>query len=200
MSQRHGNLQKYDNPNPVQRYLINRFLRIVRDEIASLSVSSVLDVGCAEGFVSRYLLNAEPQQLEIVGGDLDLAALHRGMALVPTMRFLSLDIHRLPFPTGRFDLVMATEVLEHLPDPKAALRELRRVTARYCLLSVPHEPWFRALNFLRGKHLRSWGNDPDHLQNWTGRQFAALVSQEFEFIASKSAFPWSIVVGRKRGG
>jgi SAM-dependent methyltransferase len=197
MNRRHGNLQKYENPNPVQRYLIKRFLRIVRGEIASLSVSSILDVGCAEGFVSRALLEKERWQWEIVGGDLDLAALRRGMTSVPALRFLSLDIHALPFPAGCFDLVMATEVLEHLTNPKVALRELRRVTARYCLLSVPLEPWFRALNFLRGKHWPSWGNDPEHLQNWTGRQFTALVSREFEIVVSRDAFPWWIVVGQR---
>ena len=35
-------------------------------------------------------------------------------------------IEHLPFPDGAFDLILATDVLEHLRDDRAALRELRR--------------------------------------------------------------------------
>lgn len=37
------------------------------------------------------------------------------------------DAHRLPFPDGAFDRIIASEVLEHLPDDAAAIRELARV-------------------------------------------------------------------------
>jgi len=37
------------------------------------------------------------------------------------------DVAKLPFRAGSFDLLLCTEVLEHVPDPDAALAELRRV-------------------------------------------------------------------------
>jgi SAM-dependent methyltransferase len=37
------------------------------------------------------------------------------------------DVQSLPFPDGAFDAVKATEILEHVPDPAAALAECRRV-------------------------------------------------------------------------
>ena len=47
------------------------------------------------------------------------------------------DLAALPFEDGAFDLVLSTEVLEHLPDPRVVLRELGRVCAGHLFLTVP---------------------------------------------------------------
>jgi len=48
-------------------------------------------------------------------------------------------------------------VLEHLPEPSTALREAARVTRRWCIFSVPHEPIWRVLNMARGAILAGVG-------------------------------------------
>jgi SAM-dependent methyltransferase len=52
-------------------------------------------------------------------------------------------IEHLEFPDGAFDLILATDVLEHLRDDRAALRELRRVAApgATLLVTVPAYRW-----------------------------------------------------------
>jgi SAM-dependent methyltransferase len=52
---------------------------------------------------------------------------------------LQLDITALALPDDAYDAVLCSHVLEHVPDDRAALRELRRVTAAYgwCLVMVP---------------------------------------------------------------
>jgi SAM-dependent methyltransferase len=52
-------------------------------------------------------------------------------------------IEHLEFPNGAFDLILATDVLEHLRDDRAALRELRRVAApgANLLCTVPAYRW-----------------------------------------------------------
>jgi SAM-dependent methyltransferase len=67
------------------------------------------------------------------------------------------DITAIPEPNGAFDAVMCTEVLEHVPDPIAALRELTRLvrpgghlilTAPFC--SLTHQaPYHFATGFSR---------------------------------------------------
>ena len=49
----------------------------------------------------------------------------------------------LPYGDSEFDLLLATDVLEHVDDDRAALRELRRVAAPGALLlvTVPAHPW-----------------------------------------------------------
>ena len=47
--------------------------------------------------------------------------------------------HALPFKDGAFDIVLCTEVLEHVPDPAAVLHEIRRVLSRngHLILTTP---------------------------------------------------------------
>lgn len=194
---KHGNLQKYKNPNPAQQWLLRRFLQQATRLTALLNARTILDAGCAEGFVSCHLRQQWSVQASFWGVDLDGDALTRGWTVTPWMHRSRATVLALPFGDAQFDLVLCNEVLEHLLEPAAALRELRRVTRAHVLLSVPHEPWFRLLNALRGKHLRAWGNDPEHVQNWTGRQFARFVAREFVVLEQASAFPWSLLLCRK---
>ena len=108
------------------------------------------------------------------------------------------NIHCLPFPDDSFPLVTCLEVLEHLPDSTAGLQELARVSSEYVLLSVPHEPFFKGGNLLRGKHLRAFGNDPEHLHNYSGRSFRQMAESVVDIIWHGYAFPWQIALTRKR--
>ena len=64
------------------------------------------------------------------------------------MRGAFADVARLPFPDGTFDLVLGIEVLEHVPDPRAALRRSGAVATVTFVLSVPREPIWRIANVL----------------------------------------------------
>jgi SAM-dependent methyltransferase len=133
----------------------------------------VLEVGCGEGIVIQHLTRRHPR-LRVDGIELDPAALARARARCPEARLLRGDGYALPVRAGSYDLVRCLEVLEHLQDPGRALDEILRVTRRGCLLSVPHEPFFRLGNLLRGKNLTRLGNPTDHVQlsarpgSWSG--------------------------------
>ena len=212
MSQNYGNLQKYLNPNPLQRYLVRRFHRRIASLLKATGAERMLDAGCGEGFVISYLLQGN-DGLTITGIDCSLEAIEIARLMMqpvlseacPELRrrveggvFFDVgDLREMPYDDDSFDLVMCLEVLEHLPDPHRGLCELRRVTSAHCLVSVPHEPFFRATNFLRGKHVPAWGRDPEHLQHWTAGQFRRLVEQYFEIERFVYSFPWVIALGRK---
>jgi ubiquinone/menaquinone biosynthesis C-methylase UbiE len=197
VNQDYGNLQKHLNPNPVQRYLLRRFHRQIASLLKATGAEKILDAGCGEGFVVSYLLQGN-DRLAITGIDCSPQAIEMARQMVPGVLFDVGDLREMPYGDDSFDLVMCLEVLEHLPDPHKGLRELRRVTSTHCLVSVPHEPFFRATNFLRGKHVPAWGRDPEHLQHWTDRQFRRLVQQYLEIERFVYSFPWLIALGRKR--
>jgi ubiquinone/menaquinone biosynthesis C-methylase UbiE len=85
----------------------------------------VLEAGCGR---TTRLLALRGRISELVGVDLDEAAGRENEALD---RFLLSDLCKpLPFDDEYFDVVYANFVVEHLPVPKAAFREWRRVLRR----------------------------------------------------------------------
>jgi SAM-dependent methyltransferase len=195
---RYGNQQKHLNPNPLQRLLLDRFHQKILKLVQQTGATRLLDAGCGEGFVMAYF---QQRQLPVVavGGDFDFEALLWGQTYIRHgCSLANFNIHHLPFPDNHFPLVICLEVLEHLPDSRAGLLELARISSQYVLLSVPHEPFFRGANFLRGKHLRDFGNDPEHLHNYTGRSFREMVNGVVDIVWHGYAFPWQIALTRKR--
>jgi SAM-dependent methyltransferase len=195
----HGNLQKHLNPNPIQRWLLNRFHRRILELVGTTDARRILDAGCGEGFVMCELRESGIQ-VPMIGVDFSSVALAWNQAYQMARSPLSAaDIRHLPFRDDSFDLVLCLEVLEHLPDSALGLRELLRVSQDYVLVSVPHEPFFRAMNFLRGRHMPALGNDPDHLHNYSGRVFRRLVAAHADLVWHGYSFPWQIAMARWAG-
>jgi hypothetical protein len=185
----HGNLQKHLNANRAQQFLIDRFHRQIVDLVRANGRFPPARLRLRRGVCSR-LPAPERSKGNGRGADLRPEAIRWAKAnLLPDLNGTAADIHRLPFAANSFPLVMSLEVLEHIPDSGLGLRELLRVSSRYILVSVPHEPFFRGANFLRGKHLARWGNDPEHLHNYNGRGFRQLVESQARIISIALPFP-----------
>jgi SAM-dependent methyltransferase len=194
---RYGNLQKYLNPNPVQRWLLRRFYQRVVELVGTTDARQILDVGCGEGFTLK-ILRESGVKAAMVGVDYSLTALAWSVANGVAQSPLNVaDVQHLPFRDNSFDLVLCLEVLEHLPDSGVGLGELLRVSRDCVVLSVPHEPFFRGANFLRGKHLRALGNDPEHLHTYSGRAFRQLAAEQASVVWHGYRFPWQIALARK---
>ncbi|TAL55686.1 MAG: SAM-dependent methyltransferase [Nanoarchaeota archaeon] len=60
----------------------------------------------------------------------------------PKKGIIKQDVQKLTFKNNSFDIVTCFEVLEHVPDPVRAMKELQRVSKHRLLISVPNDPWF----------------------------------------------------------
>ena len=107
----------------------------ITQELIPEGVTSVLDVGCGDGAVTNSLVD---DGLEVTGIDASKVALSyfRGKSIVG-------DIEKLPFANDSFDVVISTEVLEHLPPKKGdlVLAELERVARKAIILSTPYSEY-----------------------------------------------------------
>ncbi len=184
-----NNSKKYESRNPLQRFLIRRFLEKTADLLKNLPPGPVLEAGCGEGYVLDYLSRNSLEGRKLTGADLDESALKAAAARLAGVDLRRASVYSLPFTAKAFECVLLLEVLEHLERPEEALKEAARV-GRSALISVPHEPWFQTANFLRGKNLRRLGNDPEHIQHWGTASFRRLLAPYGEIRAFSAPFPW----------
>ncbi|MGH9112071.1 MAG: class I SAM-dependent methyltransferase [Acidimicrobiales bacterium] len=187
---------KYRSKNPIERRLMAGFFAALAASLPRRPPETVLEVGVGEGEVSTTLRSLYPDA-HIVGVDLFdemLAVEWRARDLVGVYA----DITHLPFPSKTFDLVMAIEVLEHVPFPAAAMAELARLSRGQLVLSVPREPIWRVANMARGKYLADLGNTPGHVQHWSRRGFTELVGAQLDVVKVSTPFPWTMVGARTR--
>jgi ubiquinone/menaquinone biosynthesis C-methylase UbiE len=93
--------------------------------------TSLLDVGCGPGTITLdFAARVTPSR--VVGIDaapaaIDAANAEREAQGSTNVEFRTADIYALDFDDDTFDIVHAHQVLQHLPDPVGALREMRRV-------------------------------------------------------------------------
>ena len=144
----------------------------------------LLDVGCGPGSITRGLAERlAPGQ--VVGLDLSretLAAAREDAAArgLENLQYEEGSVYQLPFPDAAFDVAYAHQVLQHLREPGAALREMLRVVRSGGLVAVrevdwgtaaywPPDPW---IDRFVEVHLKTWyrnGGEPR-----MGRQLRAL--------------------------
>jgi ubiquinone/menaquinone biosynthesis C-methylase UbiE len=185
---------KYGSKNPIERRLVTGFLARLDRMLDGSFPTRILEVGVGEGEVAGRVRERFPDA-SLVGLDLP----SDNLALQWQTRDVSAcfgDVAHLPFPDATFDLVLAIEVLEHVEDPPAALREIRRVATRDVVLSVPNEPLWRVANMARGKYLGALGNTPGHIQHWSTRAFVRLVQDYFDVSEVSSPVPWTVLQAR----
>ena len=188
---------KYGSTNPLVRRLMAGFQRDMLALLERAGPGTILDVGCGEGVLTESFAK-RLESGRVVGIDLDDPKLRSEWAARarPNLDFEVAAADVLPFANGEFEAVTAMEVLEHVPDPDAVLREMARVSSAWLLVSVPREPVWRALNMARGAYLRSLGNTPGHLNHWSKRAIASLLGRHGEIVELRSPFPWTMALVR----
>jgi SAM-dependent methyltransferase len=186
-----NNYDKYGSTNPIERRMMTGFFDCLDTMLAGLNPNTVVEVGAGEGRVTERLVERFPDAT-VIGLDLLDDDLAGDWAELGVPMFFG-DATRLPFADESIDLVVGLEVLEHIPDPGPALREIARVCASTVVFSVPREPIWRIGNMARGRYLRDLGNTPGHVNHWSARAFERFVGTQFDVCASARPLPWTMV-------
>jgi SAM-dependent methyltransferase len=198
MASTHGNKQKHESRNPIQRALVGNFKREAVRLARLVAPRSILEVGCGEGYMLEALADAD-LGVELHGVDISGTAIEDARARLAGRAQLDVvDARDLARDGRQFDMVVMVEVLEHIEQPGEILPILEQLSRKHLLLSVPWEPFFRGLNFLRGKHLGAWGNDPEHVNHWGRRGFLEFIGDRFEIVETPMVFPWTMALATVR--
>lgn len=87
---------------------------------------TIADVGCSTGFLLEELRARHPEAT-LIGVDLISVGLEKAHRLVPSARLLHADACDLPIADASVDAIVSANLLEHIADDTAALREFARV-------------------------------------------------------------------------
>lgn len=116
----------------------------------------VLDVGGGKGYLRHFIKNA-----------------YTCVDVIPYSGIMKIDLERekLPFREGEFDIVICTDVLEHLDNLHEVFKELVRVSKRYIIISLPNmfSLGFRLKIFFGKDDLKFYGlplNPPIDRHKW----------------------------------
>lgn len=141
----------------------------------------VLEIGARDGYITRLLAD---RYEEVVALDLTEPTIE-----APRVHCVAGDVRSLDFPAEHFDVVLCSEVLEHIPpqDLAQACRELARVTKSHVVIGVPFEQDLRVAR-TRCAHCGAINPPYGHVNSFDRRRleslFAPLLAARVEHVAS----------------
>lgn len=183
-----------DNLRGPEAFFHRNRARVVRRMVAKYATpdAQILDAGCGTGLNLRYLPAGS------VGIDINPRNIGLLRQRLPHHTVVEGDVEAMPFDDASFGTVLCTEVLEHIPDPAAALAEYRRVLQPGGVLigSVPARSAIWKLRFLSSTcpHSEPFHNEylphevREMLTGWTVEHLSySLLHFNVLFVARKAS-------------
>ena len=145
-------------------YDTNKRVQVIFDELLQEDISGkyLLDAGCGTGWFSK---KACERGAQVVSMDLGEGLLSEVKKKCNSSRIVG-SILEIPFNENTFDIIVSSEVIEHVPDPYQAIEELFRVLkpGGTLVLTTPNKLWYFAIWIANTFKLRPYQG----LENWTG--------------------------------
>ena len=107
--------------------------RIIRSylSIPSLEQSCILEIGCGRGDFSCWLAQQVRSPRQLIAADFSATAVNKGREFAMSrglqLDWQVMDIQNIALADSSVDVIVSCETIEHVTDPRLALRELARV-------------------------------------------------------------------------
>lgn len=168
----------------------NKRIKVVFDQLlegVELKGKRFLEVGHGLGYFSK---EAAARGAKVTGIDLGKNLAKISQKRVPKGKFLVASADNLPFKDETFDIVLCTEVMEHMDDPVKALDEIYRVTKEggKVIITTPNKVFKPLFAFLSVVGARPYNGNEKWFFPWTlkkeieSRNFKVLKEKYFNFI------------------
>jgi len=149
----YGNDRLYFHKNLLVRRIQAKRISTILNFLDVQPADHLLDAGSGEG----YLFTKARTCARMVGADISPSALNIATTRNPGAEWIRCNLQYMPFADHSFDKICCSEVIEHVLDPTAVLRELHRVIKPdgRLVITIPNE---RNMNRLKDVVLQSaWG-------------------------------------------
>ena len=145
---------------------VYRFAKEIADRH---ELRSVLDIGCGSGFkLMKYFRDRTTTGVDVPETCANLRQRY------PDRRWTPCDFHASDIPKA--DLVIASDVIEHLVDPDELLRYIVRIDPRYVVISTPDR------NLLRYKVHNGPPSNRAHIREWSMAELHAYISHFLDIV------------------
>lgn len=129
--------KRFNSPYKIRKYVHHETYFSILKHLKS--GNKILEVGCGEGILSVLAVQKE---LDVTASDISKLNIEEARKLaqrqgVGDIEFLEADAENLPFDDNSFDVVIADNVLEHLPNLEKGLAEIKRVTRKTAIIALP---------------------------------------------------------------
>ncbi len=126
-----------DSAEAYERYLVPALMAAGAERLIALTGPKpgerVLDVGCGTGIVARQAAGLVGARGRVLGVDLNAGMLRvagrLSASVQPPIEWREGNATRLPAADDAFDVVVSQQMLQFVPEPQTAVREMRRVLA-----------------------------------------------------------------------
>lgn len=109
--------------------------RLMLSLIKALNIQTVLEVGCGQPYFANEILRTK-LGVRYTGTDISKALIQQNRREFPRYQFEALDIVGGHL-SRKYDIVIATEMLEHVTDYRKALGHMAVMASKYILITVP---------------------------------------------------------------
>jgi ubiquinone/menaquinone biosynthesis C-methylase UbiE len=158
--------KNYDKNDEIKRK-VQKIVKVIPGD-----VETIVDVGCGNGIITNEL-----------AGKWDTTALDlsdEALTYVKTKK-IKASVTMMPLPDGGFDLVVCSELLEHLnrEDLLMAIKEIERISKKYILVTVPNNELLRA-SYVKCPQCYNRFHAWQHIQSFNRKYLESLFDDEFK--------------------
>lgn len=156
---------------------------------------NALEVGCGTGAITPVLLE---RGLNITVGDIS-SKLAEETASRFNLKGIGCDALNIPLPDRSQGLVVSSEVIEHVPDPRRALREMARVVADggYLVVTSPNKLWYPLLWLAQKCGVRKFAGNEIWLWPHEARNIIAAEGLRIVELRGCHLLPWQVPGAKK---
>lgn len=188
--------QKGVHHNILQKaWHLNKLKQVLQLMQNQKNPKKILDIGCASGWFLSQIKHNYPQA-KCIGIDAYDKAISYGKKMYPELQLVAIDAHKLPFDNRAFDIVICTEVLEHVVSPDQVLQEIKRVLKPNGIAIIEMDSGnllFQIVWYL-WNHLRCGVWKDAHLHKFNSYRLEKLIEANGLYIAQKKLFSYNMAI------